>query len=170
MKLYELTNEYLQLVELFSQSGGELTPEIEEALARNQADFTSKIDGYCFLCRKFAAEGAVFQAQFDQLDAEKKFWAAKAQAKENAVRRLKDYMKRELERMGLNKAETELFRVRIQNSPPAIEINVAADALPERFQRVEVKVNTDEIKAAWKAREEMPAGVDVRVGTHLRIE
>lgn len=44
--LYHIENEFLELMSLVEQADGELTPEVEEALAINDEDFERKAIGY----------------------------------------------------------------------------------------------------------------------------
>ena len=55
LSLYHITSEQLRINELLEESGGELTPEIEEALAINETNFLTKSEGYIESIAKYKA-------------------------------------------------------------------------------------------------------------------
>ena len=55
LSLYHITSEQLRINELLEESGGELTPEIEEALVINEGNFLVKAEGYIESIAKYKA-------------------------------------------------------------------------------------------------------------------
>jgi hypothetical protein len=108
------------------------------------------------------------EAESAKLEAER--LESLAEIRQHAVDRLKDYLKANLELMNMTKVETDLFKVRIQkNSRPGIAYIGDLRELPFEYQRVKVEMNGTALYEAWKGGKELPAGVTVTEGKHLRI-
>jgi hypothetical protein len=164
MKLYELTNEWQNLQDRLVESDGELTPDMLWILDRLESELPLHVDNICSLVRGFLAGAEGAKAEAERL-------TKLSQAREKAASRLKSYLKEHMEKMGTRKVSTDLFAVRIQANPPCVKTDMPAEALPSRFVRVKTVFDIDKAKLieAWKADEELPPGVSVEVGTHLRI-
>lgn len=163
MTLYELTLEQRVLEELLFANGGELTPEIEEAMQMNGSDFSEKLDAYT----KMIAE---YDALIAATDVEMKKLAEKKQKAQNAKKRVREYIlyclksanKTKFESRsgvmfsrGVSKSvevdEETLFtkydleaRIRQMNLPPYLQLvpkvvksNIDKDNLPEGCRVVE---------------------------------
>jgi DNA repair ATPase RecN len=171
MKLHEITNEIQRVMDLLVEHEGELCPEAETLLGRLEEDLHRKTDGYCKAVRILEAQAAVAKAAADQMKAECNRLGKLAQARSNSAERLKDWLKTNLQRLGMTKVETDLFVVRIQkNGRPAIPYTGDVKDLPEGFRKVTITPDGDAAYAAWKAGKELPAGFTVIQSTHLRIQ
>ena len=56
LSLYEIEKDHLQLVEQLIENGGELTPDIEAALALNEQNLTTKGTNYGFVIKQLNGE------------------------------------------------------------------------------------------------------------------
>ncbi len=163
MNLYDLCPELDAIDAMFEQSEGELTPQIENALAAYSENRNKSIDGLCYVIRNREARA---KARKDEADR----FAKLAKADANTADRLKRYLLGWLQNSGLEKVETEKFAVRVQqNGRPAFVVEIPYEDLPERFTREKLEVDGNALYDAWKAGENLPIGVQVEVGSHLRI-
>lgn len=163
MKLYEIPAAYREWENKVEDAGGEITPELEDELAGLDATLEVKVDAISSLVREADGRRDYFKAEASRL-------LDRASVEGNKSERLKAYLKQTLEELGKEKVVASLFTARIQrNGQPSTTILTPAEKLPEAFRRVEIVPDKDAIKAAWKRGEELPDGVSVVVGTHLRI-
>ena len=72
MSLYHISDEQRRINAMLEETGGELTPEIEEALAVNEQNFVQKAENYGYAILHYKAIVAAVKAEKDRLDAIKK--------------------------------------------------------------------------------------------------
>ena len=70
LSLYAITKEQQHLEELLIETGGELTPELEEALAINQENFLVKAENYGYSILRIEAHIAAVEEQERRLAAQ----------------------------------------------------------------------------------------------------
>src|SRR5262245_56301674 len=137
--LFQISDEISALHDLLTECGGELTDEQSEAaidqwLAETESALEKKINSYVWLVKEF--EG---RAEARELAA--KHLMASSGADYNQAKRLKARLKDFLEMCGLQKLQTEHFKLSIQANggilplivPPAWERDPAS--APEAFQK-----------------------------------
>lgn len=171
--LYEISEEILQRlqdVDVANNNNSEhsaedvdhaasLTAELDEW--RNRLD--NKLEGCCKVVMNLIALE-------ENLRKESLRFAQRATTTANRVRWLKEYMKRSLEKIGKDKFTAGLFDLRIQKNPISVEIKDEG-LVPEEYRlRVELHFNKTEIARHVQATGEIPPGIEVRQGTHLRIK
>ena len=106
MYLYELTDEYLKLLDAID--AGEIPDEaIEDTLAGIEGEIDEKIDSLACIVKELNAEASAIRE-------EEKTLAERRKAKENKAERLKDYIRQSMEASGKQKVETARNRVRIE--------------------------------------------------------
>jgi hypothetical protein len=161
MKLYELPQKYEEI--LSKLTDGEVTPDLEAELGALDETLQTKTEGICKMVQALNREAESANLEVARL-------SALAEIRLNAAARLKDYLKLTLELMNMTKVETDLFKVRIQkNSRPGIAYIGDLRELPFEYQRVKVELNGTALYEAWKGGKELPAGVTVTEGSHIRI-
>ena len=158
--LYNITQEQLYLNGLLEESGGELTPEIEEALALNEANFLVKGEAYIESVAKYKALEEAAKARKQYFDEVAKT-AAKIQ------QRLKDSLLNAMDTFGMTKAEMGLHTVTTRKSQ-VCEI-YDADLVPDRFTIIEKKVSKTAVKDALKAGEDVP-GATLTESKNIQIK
>ena len=171
MNLYELTAEQARIEDLLEENGGEITPEIEEALTLTAEALPKKVDGYGVLIRQFAAAEAACDAEIKRLQGLKK-------TAQNAQKGMKDRILYAMQTFGFDKlaGETTKFSSR---SSKAVDVNedVLLMNYREKIARfvstlpdwisLEVKVSKQVIKDAYKATGITPEGAQVVENTSL---
>ena len=160
--LYELPGAYREFDAELLDNGGELTPELLERLEELDAFGARKLDAIGVLVRERLLLAKAKRAEAKRL-------TDQAQALENGAGRLKEYVMRTLRALGWTRLAGERFTARIQrNSQPSIRW-VGRGEPPEGFRRVSVDLDREVVKVAWQAGWELPEGVEVVVGEHLRL-
>ena len=171
MNLYELTAEQARIEDLLEENGGEITPEIEEALTLTAEALPKKVDGYGVLIRQFAAAEAACDAEIKRLQGLKK-------TAQNAQKGMKDRILYAMQTFGFDKlaGETTKFSTRASK---AVDVNedVLLMNYREKIARfvstlpdwisLEVKVSKQVIKDAYKATGITPEGAQVVENTSL---
>ncbi len=160
MKLYELTEEWLQIIEALDSE--EIPPDIASRLSQIESDITRKIDGCCRMIKGYEASSTGYKAEADRL-------TKLANGSTSRAAWLKKYIKEEMERLEETKIETPLFNVAIQcNSSVSVSV-INESAVPAEYDRpVERQIDKKAIAEAVKAGKTVP-GTEVSRGTHLRI-
>ena len=174
MNLYELTAEQARIEDLLEENGGEMTPEIEEALTLTAEALPKKVDGYGVIIRQFAAAEAAADAEIKRLQALKK-------TAQNAQRNLKDRVLFAMQSFGYDKLTGDITKFSTRKST-AIEVDesVLLDryygkisefvaSLPE-WLTLEVKVSKQAIKDAYKATGVTPEGAQIVENTNLMMK
>ncbi len=148
MKLYELKNDYLSLLEKFREAEDEQQlAAIADDLANLKDDIETKLDGCARVFRTLEAESEVYQQEANRLK-------GKANVLMNRAERLREYV-------GIclgvgNKAKTALFDFSWRRSE-AVEI-LREDLIPESYKRTTVisEPNKVMIKEDLKAKKDVP--------------
>lgn len=155
LTLFELTAEMAALEEMLLESGGELTPELEEALTENQQGLSNKVDGYCAILHKFSYTEDVLDAEIKRLMARKK-------AVGNAKERLKKHVCDTMGVFGMTKLESNLNTMTRRRStkvetddetilaPYQQNLEEFRKTLPLHVQVPDLKVNKTAIKEIQK--------------------
>jgi hypothetical protein len=163
LRLYEITDEMLDIERALEEAGGELTPEMEAQLDAVAGAFDEKVERVCAVI-----QNAQRTADAAKLEAERLADLSRANAK--SAESLKRYLAGQMARLGRNKVATDRFRVSLQNnSRPSIRWTLGPERIPELFRTVEIKVDGNAAYEAWKAGKVLPEGFEVERGQHLRI-
>lgn len=161
MNLYDLTDEYAQVVDTLTENGGELTPELEAQLDAITGQWKEKVERTGLYIQNLKALAEAAKMESDRL-------SALCKSRLGAAARLTDYLKRNMEKVGETKVVTPLITARIQkNSRPSIALPEGAE-IPEEYQRVTVALDGQKAYDAHKAGT-LPSMFLVEHGSHLRI-
>ena len=141
--LYELTSEYLQLLEMAEDPDVDLQT-IADTMEAIGGEIEDKADGYARVMKQIEANAAGIKAEIDRLTARKT-------SMENNVKRMKETLQAAMEATGKKKFKTALFSFEIQKNPASLKID-DPDAVPENFLIPQPpKVDSAAIKDALKA-------------------
>lgn len=163
MTLFDLGDEERRLEEELYENGGELTPELEEALADNEEALKAKADGYCRIIRELQYHSQNCKDEAARL-------TEKARRAEKAAARLKERILFNMNLFGWNRLEGEQVKFSIRNSK-SLEVDeerllgdlgigerIAALGLPD-FIKVTAKVDKTAIKNGFAA-DALPEGCE----------
>ena len=163
MTLYELTNDYMNLLELAED------PDIDEqafmdTLEGIEGALEDKAEGYAKVIRTLEGDAAA-------CDAESKRLRNKKQTIENNIKRMKTALQFAMQATGKTKFKTALFSFGIQKNPAAVVMDEAyIENIPERFLvPQDPQIDKKAIKEALKNGEDLSGLAHLEQTESLRI-
>lgn len=152
MKLYELTDNYMQLVELADQLDEETFRNTLESI---QDSIEDKVENTAKVIKSIEADVQAIKEEEKRLE-------ERRQALEKKIDNIKDYLKEQLEKAGIDKVKRATFTVSIQKNPPKAEI-VDEKSLPLEFMIPQpAKVDKRAILEKLKSGEHVPGAALVQ--------
>lgn len=161
LKLYEITNGFMSLnnnEELTEEEKNEIGVQLTEALKTK----SNNIVGY-YQEEKVLLEG---------IDAEIKRLQDYKKAVTNRIDRYKEYVKENMQVLGIEKIETELGTISIAKSPISVDI-IDEDKIPAEYKTIvqTIKVDKKAIADNFKSTGELIEGVRINTeNKSLRIK
>lgn len=170
IRLYELPQEFEALGELLEENGGELTPEIEARLDALRDRFAEKKDSLVALVHRLQRRAEAAAAVKKSLRAEMEYHAEREKIHTNGVERLKSYLKRTMEELGVARLDEGQFPVRIQANAPSVRWSGDPDLIPQALRK-QLVPELDSVKALalWKQAAPEHARLSAEVEA-LRVE
>lgn len=107
--LYNINQEYVELMQELLNNEGELTPELEEKLAINEDELQQKVEAYSFVI-------ANLQGLADSVDTEIKRLQALKKQRQNAVDRLKERVSNAMQLHGIEEILCSIARFSFRKS------------------------------------------------------
>lgn len=144
MTLFNLSQEQQMLNSMLEESGGELTPDIEQALAINESNFLVKAENYGKAILHYKAMEAAIAAEQERL-------AAMKQTVQNTSEKLKNSISEAMHLFGKEKMEFDTLKLSFRKSTQVV-IDEEAD-IPNEFIKVKTTIDKAGIKEALKTRE-----------------
>ena len=159
MNLYELTDNYLKVLELI-ENGEE---GLEDTLESLNDTIELKADGYARIIRNLEANAVALKTEIDRL-------TNRRRSIENSIDRLKENLKNAMIATGKEKIKTDLFNVTVVNNPVAVNV-IDEKLIPEEYFKVEIirKLDKISLRDAIKNGEEIQ-GAKLMQGKGLRIK
>ena len=140
LTIYQIEQSYNQLAEELIDNGGELTPELETALAITEEQLQNKSVAYSFVIKQMDAD-------IDTIDAEiKRLQNAKKQ-REKASEYLKERIKHAMELFSIDEIKTPLVKINFRKSETVEVENV--NELTSAYKTIKIVETAD--KAAIKS-------------------
>lgn len=161
LKLYQITNGFMML-----NDKDDLTDEEKQEIGLQLCDA---------LQNKSSNIIAYYQNEMvllDGIDAQIKRLQEYKKVKQNQIERYKDYVKSNMQLLGIDKLETELGKISIAKSPISVDV-VDIDKIPNKYKVIvtELKVDKQLIKDDFKKTGEIVDGVNIITNnTNLRIK
>lgn len=160
--LRELVVTSSAIEEMIIQSGGELTPEIEAALAVQDIRLPAKIDGYSMV--------------MDRMDSIAQFYETRASvflrlsaAAKSVQRKCKDNLKFAMEQLGTDELVGNDVKFKLQKSPPAVIVDDETK-VADAYKVVKTTTSIDKKKIAEDLKLGVPVdGARLEQGTSLRV-
>lgn len=156
MNLYELTQNYLQVLEM-AENGDDLADTLEalEDAIEVKAENTAKVIKQ-------------LEANAEMLANESRRLSERKSAIDNNVRNLKSYLQDQLDKCGKSKIKGEIFTVALQNNPQSVDVLDESLIPSTYFIQQAPKLDRKELLTHLKAGEEI-AGVTIKQTKSLRI-
>ena len=154
MRLYDLTEQYKDLLEL-AQDGGEGV-DYTAMLEGLEGAIGDKLDGYCKIIRTLEAEAQALKEEAQRLSQRKA-------SLENNVTRIKEALKGGMMRLGMDKHKSPLFTVSITKPRDRVEVTNIAAVPSEFIKQAEPTVDKKAVMDAIKGGGQVP-GVNIVQG------
>ena len=158
--LYHIEQEYLALASALEQ--GEVTPELEQALAINEQELQRKAIGYAYVIKEA-------EANVDTIDNEIARLTALKQAERRKAEALKSAISNAMQFYGVHEVKTPTVRLSFRKSEGLVG---QAESLPDEFITLvpeHRKPNAAAIKAAIKEGREVE-GYEIETRWNLQIK
>jgi hypothetical protein len=136
LTIYQIEQSYNQLAEELIDNGGELTPELSEALAITEEQLQNKSVAYSFVIKQIDSEVDIIDVEIKRLQAMKK-------TRENASERLKANIKHAMELFNIDEIKTPLVKINFRKSE-AVEVD-DVNSLPYAYKTVKVVETADKV-------------------------
>jgi hypothetical protein len=159
--MYEISNEAMDIVSALEETGGELTPAIQSALAINQNELQEKAINYSYAIKTVSNDVEAISEEIKRLQALKK-------AKENVVQKLKDTVVNAMQIYGIEKVETPTLKLSIRRSE-AVEVDDNFDDDIYMIKKVTYTPDKTRLKEAIKKGESIQ-GVTLKENYNLQIK
>lgn len=155
MKLYELTQNYLNLLNLLENPD---VPKdmIENALEEVGGDITEKVENTVKVIKTLENEVEAHKKEMDRLTGNKR-------TLENRISYLKDNLEGNLRLVGVKEVKTGLFTVSIKKNPQSVKI-IDLKAIPKDY------IKTTETVDKVKLKEDLKNGFEINGATLERTE
>ena len=161
MTLYELTNEYQQLL-LFAEDPDVDPQVIAYTLEGLTGEIEDKADGYAKVIKQLDADTIALKAEIDRLTARKK-------TIENNIDRMKESLKNAMLLCDKPKFKTNLFTFTVQKNPEKVVLD--SEVVPEEYLvQQEPKVNKTLLKEDLKAGKDLSGIAHLEQDDSLRIK
>ena len=168
--LYDITADMREIDHLLAKLEGDISdPAIDEAITEwieeMDSDLKGKVDGYAAYVTELLALAAARNDEAKRLK-------ERAKVNENAAKRLKDRLLWALQERGIDKVETLRYTVSVSTAGgmQKLDVQVPAEELPPRFQKVTIDADNKAIREAIAAGEEVDGATLMERGTVLRIK
>lgn len=136
--LFMLVRDFQALDELLIESGGEITPVLEEWMSLNAGDVGAKVDSYKLYIDHLDARAEYFKRLEAQAYEAKKLF-------ENHIKRLKENLKQSMIEMGVDELRGQDFRWKLSQLKPKLVIE-DAKAIPAKFTTETIVFEPDKEK------------------------
>lgn len=132
--IFEISKDYLNIIDQIETNEGEITPEIETALAINEGEIKQKSIAYVAVIKSLESDVNTIDDEIKRLTALKK-------SRSNIVLNLKDRLSYALELFSIEEIKTELLKINFRKSKSVVVDDI--DLLPETCKLTKVSVTPD---------------------------
>lgn len=162
MKLYELTQNYKNLLDLLEDDNIPIEL-LEDSLNQINEDFTSK-------CESISKVIKSLYANIDAIRMEERRLQKRRKAIENNMNNLKDYLKTSMEALDKKSVKSNMFSLSIRKNTPSILIKNIND-IPEEYVKEVIEYDIDKkgILQEFKSTGYLVEGVEIKESESLFI-
>lgn len=157
--LYQISEDQRRLNAMLEETGGELTPELEEALAITEQNFVSKAENYGKAILHYKQMVAAAKAETDRIKAIQKTC-------ENAIARMEERLRDAMILFDKPKVEMATLKLSLRKSERVViddENNLPADCIV-----VKTEVSKTDVKRHLKAGETIGAHLEENQSLQIR--
>ena len=158
--LFNITAEALEIASALEE--GELTPELENALAINQAELQNKAFNYAQVVRSIEGDISIIDEEIKRLQALK-------MAKRNAIDRMKESVSNAMQLYGFEKLKSPTLTLSLRKSESVDVVNVKQLQNIYKVQKITVAPDKIKIKEVIKSGGNVE-GTVLNVNYNLQIK
>lgn len=159
--LVNIINEFSRLDSLLIESGGELTEELEQALALNEKNLQQKVDGYKLYIEHLKTRAEYFKNLENEAKEARKMF-------ENVEDKLKERIKHVMSFLNVNEIEGETFRFKLIEGKDKLVVKDEA-LVSDEYKREVVSLELDKEKLLHDLQSGLKIeGVEIQVIKSLR--
>ncbi len=159
--IYQIEKDYLSITDQLIESGGDLTPELEMALAINKVELENKARGYGFVIKSL-------ENDVDNIDGEIKRLNALKTSRTKAIDILKDTVKNAMNLYGIEEIKTATLKLSFRKSE-SVELDPSLLDFKWMNQKITYAPDKAKIKEAIKKGEAV-SGAWLSINQHLQIK
>ena len=162
MTLYEITGDYLRLLEMMEDQDTVMdTQVLADTLDAIEGEFEIKADGYARVIRELEADAKKYETEIRRMQG----WM---EVIKNRTKMIKQHLYDSMKATGKLKFKTDLFSFGIQKNGGLQPLEIVPDVeIPDEYCRKEP--DNTKIRDALKAGKELPFAVLKERGEHLSI-
>jgi hypothetical protein len=163
MTLYEITNDYMQLMQMMEDP--EMDPQtLSDTMEGIEGELEVKAESYAKVMKNLEADVVGIKAEIDRLSERKK-------TIENNIKKMKETLQFAMETTGKTKFKTELFSFGIRKNAPAVVMDEPyIENVPERFLKYsDPTINRSAIKEAIQNGEDLEGLAHLEQSSSLSI-
>lgn len=172
--LYQISEDTETIAELLAEleQDENLSPEdidektrqiLGEWLGENETQFKDKVDSYVWVMREFEGTQQAAKKEAKRLQDRAKVFG-------NRVERLKNTLRQVMDRLQLERVETDINTVSIAKNGGTDPMDINIELLPERYVITTPSPNRKLILAAIASGESVDGVTVLERGTHLKIK
>ncbi len=161
MKLYQIAQEYEEILDNLYDEEGNVNTDALMKLEHNTAAMESKAIAIASFIKNMDAER-------ESIENAKKAMAEREKRYKKRIESLEDYLLVNMERRGVDRITCAYFDIKLKKCPASVDIT-DADILPQEYTRTKTEIFPDKIKI----KEEMLMGVIIpgaRLKHNLRLD
>ena len=142
--IYKIETEYRDIISVLVENGGELTPEIEQALQINQKDLYRKSESYAYAIKELDGEIDIIKSEIERLQ-------ALISKRDKSISRMKETVLKAMELYEINKIETPMIKISVRESEVIEIINENQIEPIFKVEKVTTTISKSAIKEAIKS-------------------
>lgn len=136
MNIYQIQQDYLSITNELIESGGELTPELETALAINKQELQNKGINYGYVIKSLESDISIIDEEIKRLNALK-------QSRIKTTELLKNTIKDAMQLYGIEELKTPTLKINFRKSE---SVEVDADAVLDMYCNFKTVKTPDKAK------------------------
>ena len=161
MTLYELTDDYLRLLEFAEDP--DCDPDVlKDTLEGIEGSIEIKADGYAKVIKELTARKEALDAEVARLQ-------NRSRTIDNNIKRIKENLTFCMVAIDKRKIKTDLFSFSVQKNQASVKFDIPEEEVPDEYMRIKKEPDKTSIKKAIEAGEEITwAHLEQSEGVRIR--
>ena len=160
--IYKIETEYRDLISVLVENGGELTPELEQALQINQKDLYRKSESYAYAIKELDGEIDIIKSEIERLQ-------TLITKRDKSISRMKETVLKAMELYEIDKIETPMIKISVRKSEVVEVINENQIEPIFKVEKVTTTISKSAIKEAIKSGASIDGAI-IKINKSLQIK